>query len=110
MENEEQYISMSPDEFIKYMQSEGVVKQESPKIPKLSKKEENYFRDISKIIGILGACNSVMTPSGVMMDYLIKEEDYRLELQGYIMSLVRNNLKNTISVNTNGIKIKKSTR
>lgn len=70
-------------------------------IPKQTTSIENkiskYDKDIAKVMSLLSA--SVVSPNGeqsTRIDYMISEEDYRLELQTYAMSLIRNDLKNKI--------------
>lgn len=61
--------------------------------PKISKKEIKYHANIAKLVSLLNAGTTQIDASGVVkVHYIIVDEDYRLELQTYIMDLVRKNL------------------
>lgn len=99
---------MYDPEYIEIEEPQGLIPELEAILPKLPKKDLKYANDLSKVISLLNAGTMVISPSGSKLDYLITDEDYRLELQGYAMSLLRNHLKSTIEVDQSGLKKKRT--
>lgn len=100
MEQQEFTPIISEDEYEKFI--------ETLKPKKISKKEEEYQKDSAKVIDLLQAAVISKNSEGVVnVKYIIEDVDNRVELENYLMNLIRKNLSNKITVNPHGFKNRK---
>ena len=90
---------MEEEQYIEIEQNYAEQLNSGMSFPKIPKREIIYHANVAKIISLLNASKASTDSSGVTrIQHIIDEEDYRLELQTYIMNLVRKNLKKDLGI------------